>query len=417
MRNDVRLTTVLIEGGQSVPAQSLYDQLGVRRVIHAAGTKTRLGGTLMLPEVVEAMVQASRAFVKMDELQERAGQIIAEVTGAESGYVTSGAAAGLLQAAAACMAGADPVRIHRLPDTTGMPNQVIMQKGHRMDYDKAVFTAGAEIVEIGFPGETMPWELEAAINDRTAAVLHVINRPAGPLDLPQVTKIAHRCGIPVIVDAAAALPPAENLRRFIVEGADLVAFSGGKALRGPQASGILAGRADLIRSVLLQHQDMDVRETTWTYSADLRAGLLKGRPFHGIGRPFKVGKEEIVGLIVALRAYASRNHAADIQRWREQVTILDAEANKIPGLHAEILQHYGGRAVPLVRVSVDPVSTGLTAAEVVTRLDQGDPPICVDDVPVNEGAFLINPFSLQEGELEVIVDQLRTVMKRITVQS
>ena len=395
--------------------RSIYAQLRVREIIHAAGTKTRLGGTLMLPEAVDAMVQASRAFVKMEELQERAGQIIAQVTGAKSGYVTSGAAAGLLQAVAACMAGTDPARIHRLPDTTGMPNQVIMQKGHRMDYDKPARTAGAEMVEIGFAGETMPWELEAALNERTAAVLHAANRPAGPLSLPQVVEIAHRHKVPVIVDAAGALPPPENLRRFIAEGADLVAFSGGKALRGPQASGVLAGNADLIRSVLLQHQDMDVREATWTYRTDLRTGILKGRPFHGIGRPLKIGKEEIVGLLVALQAYVSRDHAADARRWQKQVSSLNNGVNQIKGLKGTILQEHTGRPVPVVRVDVDSTVAGMTAVEIVTRLEEGEPAICVDDVPVLDGGFLINPFSLQDGELELILGRLEKILKRVTV--
>ncbi len=413
----LRVTAQASAGGgtQAVSERSVYDRLGVRRVINAAGTKTRVGGTLMLPEVVDAMVDASHAFVKMEELQQRAGAIIAEVTGAEAGYVTAGAAAGLLLAAAACIAGTDPSRIHRLPDAIGIPNQVIIQKGHRMDYDKAVRTAGAEIVEIGFPGETMPWELEAAITEHTAAVLHVVNRPAGPLPLPQVTEIAHRHGIPVIVDAAAALPPAENLRRFIAEGADLVVFSGGKALRGPQASGVLAGRASLIRSVVLQHQDMDVRESTWTYRDDLQVGVLKGRPFHGIGRPLKVGKEEIVGLLVALRAYVSRDHSADALRWQKEAMALSDGVNQIKGLRATILPEYAGRPMSMVRVDVEPALTGMTAIEVVNQLDQSDPAVCVDDALVLEGAFLVNPFSLQDGEPELILGQLKRILEKVTV--
>jgi D-glucosaminate-6-phosphate ammonia-lyase len=386
-------------------AGSIYEHLGVRTIVNAAGTLTRLGGTLMLPEVVAAMEEASAAFVRIDELQARAGEIIAEVTGAESGYVVSGAAAGLLLATAAAMAGTDPARIARLPDASTMPDEVIMQAGHRMDYDRSVRTAGGRIVEIGYPGETMPWELDEVMSERTAAVLYAANRPAGSLPFPVVVQIAHAHGKPVFVDAAATLPPAANLRRFIAEGADLVVFSGGKALRGPQASGIIAGRADLIRAIALQHLDMDIRESTW--ASGPFAGP-EGRPFHGIGRPLKVGKEEIVGVLVALRAYARRDHAADDARWREQVELIKGGVERLSGLTAVIQEEFNGRPQPVVVVDVDQERAGLNAAELVVRLGSGDPPICVNDGLVERGAFVINPFSLQEGEPELVVEQLRS---------
>src|SRR5215211_2621948 len=286
----------------------VYDELGVRTVINASGTLTRLGGSRMAPEVLAAMAEAAASFVHIDQLQARAGAVIAEITGAEAGYVTTGAAAGLALGLAACVAGLDVGKMDRLPDTTGMNNEVVVQRGHRNAYDHAIRSAGVRFVEVGYlgypgAGGTFGWQLDEAITERTVAVACPILDTPGTLSLPEVAEIAHRKGVPVIVDAAAELPPRSNLRRFIAEGADLVTFSGGKAIGGPQASGILAGRADLIRSVALQHQDMDVHPRTWQYRSLIAGGLLPGPPHHGIGRPMKVGKEAIVGLMVALRQF------------------------------------------------------------------------------------------------------------------
>jgi D-glucosaminate-6-phosphate ammonia-lyase len=357
----------------------------------------------MPPAVVEAMAQAAQAFVRMDELQAKAGEIIAQATGAESGYVVSGAAAGLLLAAAACMAGEDPVKIALLPETSGMRNEIVVQKGHRTDYDHAVRTAGARFVEIGYPGETMEWELEARITERTAAVLYVANRPAGPLALPVVTAVAHRRGVPVIVDAAAALPPRDNLRRFTGEGADLVVFSGGKALRGPQASGIIAGKAALIRSIALQHLDMDVRAVNWRgpFTSDL------GRPYHGIGRPLKVGKEEVVGCLVALQVFLEQDPAENELGARRCTDYLAASIAALGGLRATVVTTFGGRPQPVVRVDVEPP---LSVLDVVRRLEDGEPRICVNDSLLDEGAFIVHPFNLAEGEAEQVVSRLREIV-------
>jgi L-seryl-tRNA(Ser) seleniumtransferase len=267
----------------------VYQELGVRPIINACGTLTRIGGSRMSAEVLESMVEAAASFAHIDELQARAGKVIAEVTGAEAGYVTTGAAAGLALATAACVAGMDVGKMDRLPDTTGMKNEVVVQRGHRNAYDHGIRSAGIKFVEVGYlgypgAGGTMPWQIDEAITERTAAVACPILDTPGTVSLPVVAEIAHAKGVPVIVDAAAELPPRSNLRRFISEGADLVTFSGGKAIGGPQSSGILAGRADLIASVALQHQDMDVREETWNRRDLLAAGSLSGIPHQGFGR-------------------------------------------------------------------------------------------------------------------------------------
>ena len=219
---------------------AVYDDLGVCTVINAAGTLTRLGGSRMPPEVHAAMAAASQSFVRIEDLQVAGGRVIAAATGAEDGYVTAGAAAGLLLGTAACVAGTDPAAMDRLPDTRGLKNEVVVQRVHRNSYDHAVRTVGVRLVEVGglghpTPRPTEPWELAAAITRRTACVLWPVMAAPDALPLATVTQIAHDHDVPVLVDAAAALPPPENLRRFIAEGADLVTFSGGKALRGPQA--------------------------------------------------------------------------------------------------------------------------------------------------------------------------------------
>ncbi len=226
---------------------SVYQELGVTPVINAAATLTRLGGSRMAPDVLAAMNEAAASFVQIDELQARAGDVIAGITGAEAGYVTTGAAAALTLGTAACLAGMDVSKMDRLPDTTGMKNEVVVQKGHRNAYDHAVRAAGITFVEVGtlgYPGAggTFAWQIEEAITDKTAAVFCPILDTPGTLSLKEVAEIAHAKGVPVIVDAAAELPPRSNLQKFIADGADLVAFSGGKAIGGPQSSGVLAGR-------------------------------------------------------------------------------------------------------------------------------------------------------------------------------
>lgn len=231
---------------------------------------------------------------------QRAGEVIAELTGAEAGYVTTGAAAGLALGMAACVAGLDVGKMDRLPDTTGMlRNEVVVQRGHRNAYDHAIRTAGIRFVEVGYlgypgAGGTFGWQIDEAITERAAAVACPILDTPGTLTLPEVAEIAH-ARIPVIVDAAAELPPRSNLRRFIAEGANIITYSGGKAIGGPQASGILAGRADLIASVALQHQDMDVRAVTWNKRELLSQGRVRD-PRQGFGRSMKVGREEVMRL-------------------------------------------------------------------------------------------------------------------------
>ncbi|HEV2128015.1 MAG TPA: DegT/DnrJ/EryC1/StrS family aminotransferase [Thermomicrobiales bacterium] len=390
-----------------------YDELGVTPVINAAGSLTRLGGNRVAPEVLDAMVEAAASNVVMDELQQRAGAVIAEVTGAEAGYVVSGAAAGLTLAAAACVAGLDPAAMDRLPDTTGLRNEIVVQRGHRNAYDHALRAAGITFVEagyLGYPGAggTYPWQIEAAITERTAAIACPILDTPGTLSLPEVAEIARRHDLPVIVDASAALPPRSNLRRFIAEGADLVVYSGGKAIGGPQASGILAGRADLITSAALQHLDMDVRMPTWNRRNQVETGMLCGIPHHGIGRAMKVGREEIAGLIVALRRYVAGDDSADVRRWEGMLAHIAEPLEAIAGL--EVHRELGTRQpVPLLAVDIDADVVGFTAYDTANRLMAGDPRVAVAESRAELGTVTINPMALSDDEADLVRDRLQTL--------
>ena len=397
--------------------EDIYRSLGVRRVINAAGTLTRLGGPPMVPEAVEAMREASRWSVSIEELQERAGRYLAEVTGAEAGYVTCGAAAGLQLGAAACLAGMDIHRMEQLPDSDGMPNRIVVQRCQRNAYDHALRAAGARLVEVGQLGNpevrpTAPWQIEAAIDSRTVAVLWVDMQVPGAVSLEDTVAAAHRHRLPVIVDAAASLPPRENLKRFVAAGADLVAFSGGKALGGPQASGILAGRRDLIDSAALQHQDMDVWPETWMLRGRfLESGRLQGPPLQGIGRPLKVGKEEIAGLVAAVRAYLKQDPEAWRQEQADKIQTLRAGLEQFPHLRVATTDS-GESGYPLLAVELEENPSGLTLVDLVLGLLEGDPSVAVGQQEMPRGCLTLNPVSLGVDQLELVIERFGSILAR-----
>lgn len=392
----------------------IYEAFGVRPVINAAGPVTRLSGAPIECEVAAAMAEAAQTCVRIDELQEAAGRFLAETTGAESGYVTAGAAAGLALASAACLARLDVAAMDRLPDTRGLPNEIVIQRAHVTAYSHALRLPGARLVEVGYlgyPGQgiTWPWQIESVINEQTVALAFSVGKAPGSVPLPELAEIAHRHHLPVIVDAAAALPPRENLRRFIAEGADLVAFSGGKAIGGPQASGILAGRRDLIESVALQHQDMDVYPETWPWRARyIDSGLLPGPPHHGIGRSMKVGKEEIAGLLVALRRFLARDLDAEQRAQEAELNgILDALTG-IPGVEPIMLNDADApRAYPTLMVRLNAHIVEMTAATLVNALAECDPPIAVSQNFLDRNAVGIVATTLKPGEAGLIAQRMR----------
>lgn len=367
----------------------LLARFGISPVINGNGPVTRLSGGVMAPEVAAAMVAASRVTVDMWDLQAAACRVIARVTGAEAGMVTPGASAAILLGAAACLAGLDPGRMNRLPEVVDERREFIVVRSQRNMYDRALAVAGGRIVEVGIadrfsgPGvrDADAWEIADAITPRTAGIFFLAQPQSLPA-LPEVVAVARAAGVPVLVDAAAQLPPAENLRRFLAEGADLVAFSGGKAIGGPQASGILAGRADLVASALMQMLDLDVSPATFRAPVEFAVlNQMRGFPHHGVGRSCKVGKEEIFALLVALERFVGEDPAARRAGWRAVLQGV-ADAARLPSGRALVLED--GEVPLLVVTDSDPV--GLQA-----RLAAHAPAI---HVRVAGDRLLISPVAL-----------------------
>ena len=372
---------------------NFYNRLGVKRIINAASWITVYGGSIMSPAVVQAMDDASHWFVDMHELNEKAGNIIATLTGAEAGLVTAGSAAGMVLEAAATMAGNDPAKIWQLPDTSNMKNEIILHRAHRVNYDHSFRAAGAMLVEIGNASTTQEWELENAINENTAAVAYIFGpRRGGAIPLRRTVEIAHQHDIPVIVDAAAMLPPLENLSRFIEEGADLVSFSGGKGVMGPQSTGILAGRADLIE-----------------------AAYANGAPNSvSVGRAAKVCKEEIAGLITALEIFVDTDFEAVNANWRAKCVHVVDELKEIPGLRVELEEarpdHLeGGSNFAKAVIHFDQDWNGPNIEDINQMLFDGDPGVRVGLSDIGD-ALAVYPVALQPGEEEILAARLKEVL-------
>jgi len=393
---------------------TIYEELGVPRVINAASTKTRIGGSLIRPEAMEAMSRAAESFVRISDLQAKASELIGEVTGAEAGYVACGAAASMTLGIAACIVGDDLGAMDRLPETPGVPDEVVMPRTHRNGYDHAIRAAGATIVDVGTndnhlgTGSTNVerWEIADAIGEDTAAVAYMEKSYTQP-DLAEVIEVAHDHDVPVLVDAAAELPPKSNLRAFTKEGADLVVFSGGKAIRGPQTTGILAGRSDLIGSAAMQHLDMHVAEEVWEPPADLvDLERFGGVPRQGIGRHLKVGKEELVGLIRALELFVEEDTGEREATWRARAESVADALSGAPGYDAEIRPAGKTDAAASVRVTIDPGRAGIDAETLVGELRREDPRIFVGPDHIHESAVTVNPMCLTDDEAAYVADRL-----------
>ncbi len=362
-----------------------YASLGIRRVINADATLTRLGGSLMPPEVLDAMRQASGSFVDMHELQRVVGERLATLTRNEAAYAAGGAAAAIVLATLAAMNRGDLTAIARAIETGESPrDEVIIQRAQRIPYDPAIRLAGARIVDIGNRLQTFSWELEAAITPRTAMIFYPAGEHLtyGALPLSEVVAIAHAHDVPVVVDAAAQLPPTENLWRFTRElGADLVIFSGGKELRGPQASGLLVGTRAMIDAV-----------------------AVNGSPHQRLARPMKVGKEEMMGLLAAVERYVTDDWRARASAYEETVARWIVQLDSIPGITAErTFPNEAGQPTPRCRVTFS-TETGMTGAEAVRVLWEGDPRIAV--ARDNATSISMTPELLGPGEEEVLLDRV-----------
>ncbi len=379
---------------------NIYEELGVKQVINANGIVTMLGGSIMPEPAVEAMVEASRSFVRLVELHEAAGRRIAQLLGVPAAYVCSGCAGGMVLAAAACMTGTDQQKIWQLPDTEGMKNEIVCRVSGPGNYVyQGMRYTGARLVQVGTLGSWTVDDIRAGLSEKTAAIQyywgtrydhyllsHLPSEGMMP-PLAEVAEVAREAGVPVIVDTAAAAVPRRNLWEIHQQGGDLVVFSGGKQLFGPQPTGLIVGREDLVE-----------------------ACALNSNPHSAIGRPMKVGKEEIVGLLRTIELYMERDEEEWLAKCQRQAEYMAEQLQDIPHLKAECLSDPSADTqaiIPRTYLTFEEGSA-LTAVEVAQRLQAGDPPI-----EVRHGSYLggdmirLDPTCLREGEERIIAQMVR----------
>lgn len=365
-----------------MPKADIRHQFGLRPVINVSGTMTALGASIVVPEAVEAIAAILTQFVEIGDLQRRASEVIAELTGAEAGFVTASCSAGISLAVAAAMTGPDLAAIERLPDASGLKNEVVIQSGHMVSYgapvEQAIRLTGAKVVPVGQATHATAYQLAGAITEHTAAAVYVVSHHVvdyAQIPLPLFCEVAHRAGVPVIVDAASEY----DLKGFLDRSADIVLYSGHKFLGGP-TSGIVAGRKDLVRATYLQNR--------------------------GIGRGMKVGKEGMAGVIAALQAWRERDH--DGIRARERAALdcwLEALADR-PGVEAAIVPDPTDNPLDRLRLAIDPRTANITAWDLADRLAAGEPPVIVRDHEVEHGHFYLDPCNLHPDQERLVAERL-----------
>lgn len=389
---------------------TIYEEYGVATVINGVGSMTRVGGTRIRSEAADAMRNAANSFARISDLQARASELISQETGAEAGYVAAGAASCLTLATAACIAKHDLGVMDQLPDTTGIPAEVIIPHTHRNSYDHAIRAAGAQLVTVGNNDRTLgpgsndlqPWELERAITSETVAIAFVARNQ---IPLRPITDTAHRHDIPVLVDAAGLIPPKDNLETFIRQGADAVVFSGGKAIRGPQSTGFVAGNRDLISSIALQHLDMDVVQETWNPPESLiQVESVAGVPRHGIGRGHKVGKEEIIGFLAAFELFCREAEESLYDELNARAQLLERRLETADALTCNCTDLPSG--FPLVEVQVDEDRAGIGVVALVNELRQERPRVFVGDRHAASGTLTVHPLSLTDEEAGYLAERV-----------
>lgn len=387
--------------------QMTYDELGLRPVINGLGPVTRLGGLPMSNGVFAAMRSAVATNVRMDELQEAAGIELARLLGTPAAHVTSGAYAGLMLAAAVCAVGGDSRGVDELP-LTGTRSRVVIQMAHRDPYDHAITSVGLRLTEIGYPYSTRRHELARELDDTVAAVLHRVGGNGDMLPLRTVAELAHAAGVPVIVDAADCVPPIDRLAGLLDDGADLIAVSGGKSFRGPQASGILCGRADLVRHVALHHLDMDLRDATW--SASEVTGFFPTGGREGIGRGMKVGREQIVGLLTAVREYVADPTGWD-QHYDRELAACERALAGCGGVRVT-REHNDALDVPVLVIDFTHAPIGADA--MARELDHGSPRIHLSEGDAWRNRLIVNPMALAAGDGARIGDRVAVAVRAVT---
>lgn len=373
---------------KSQAAGSLYQSIGVRPVINARGTFTILTGSQSLPQVKEAMLQASKSYVQMDELMAGVSQKLADLTEAPWGIVTAGCCAALTNFTAAVIAGTNPERMQRLPDLTGLKSEVIIPKYSRNVYDHAIRMLGVKIIEVDSPAE-----LEAAFNENTA-LIYILAGPGdeGVLGTKAVSDIARKHNVPVIVDAAAEDLTIPNIH--LQRGATAVAYSGGKGMRGPQAAGLLLG-------------DKNLLEAAWANSA----------PHHAFGRSLKVGKEEIMGMLAAVEAWKTRDHEAEYRNWEQQLQFISGEVTRIKGVTTKVEQPAGlSNRTPSLHIEWDAAELGITGQEAAKLLLDTEPRIVLGGAmgvrPDRlKSSVTVTPWMMMPGDDKVVASRISAVLK------
>ncbi len=366
----------------------IYDELGVKKIINGVATVTSKGGSLMPPVVLEAMAEAAQHFVDIDELQEKVGAQIAAWTHNEAAYISCGCAAGMVLSTAACITGMDEEKRARLPFSDGMKNEIIVHKSGKVGYAFAIQQAGGKLVEIGTEQGAVRGDLEAAINEKTAAIFVFYRHLGmeGRIPLETQIDIAKKHGIPLIVDAAAQLPPVENLWRFTQMGADLALFSGGKGLCGPQSSGLMLGRKALID-----------------------ACAFNANPRGFIGRPMKVGKEEIIGLMTAVRWYLDLDHEKLLQEYESRVDEMVRAFHNHPAVRASrSFPSEAGQPHHRAELLFDTRRLGTSRDEIIQRLMEAEPAVFL--AASGEEGVLVNPQTLKPEEDRIVIEQVKKVV-------
>ena len=372
-------------------SRDYFKELNVRPFINAAGTFTSLTASLMSPEVVEAINYASKQFVQINDLHEAAGRRIAALIGCESALVTSGAAAALTVGTAACVAGKNPDWIKRIPDLAGtaMKSEVIIQKSHRYGYDHAVRNCGIRMIEV----ETTN-DLEKAAGEKTAMMLFFNDAdPKGKIKIDEFVALGKRLKIPTFNDAAADVPPTENLSKYTKMGFDLVTFSGGKGIRGPQSAGLLLGRKDLIEAARMNCSP----------NSD------------SIGRGMKVNKEEIVGMMVAVEVYLKRDASAEWKEWERRTKVITDSLAKVSAVKPEVFVPPIANHVPSIRITWEKATLNLTAEDIRKKLREGEPSIEIapnsSPAKADTQEIGVTVWQMQPGQVEIVAQHLRDAFK------
>ncbi len=368
-----------------------FEELGLGSFINAAAPYSSLSGSPMWPEVIEAMDYAMGKRVRMKELHDAVGKRIADMAGSEAAMVTAGATSAITLGTAACLTGTNEDFIRRLPDTTGMKDQVIIQRGHRYSYEHAIRNCGVRLVEVVTPGD-----VERAINERTAMLMFNASREdRAAIKAQEWVGLGRSHAVATFCDGATMIPPIDNMYELINDGFDLVCFSGGKGLRGPYSAGLLLGRADLVAAARLNSAPND----------------------DTIGRGMKVAKEELLGAMVALETSIASDYQTDIEKRRRWVSAIAEEVGKAPGVETMVYYPKGENHQPQLRITWHESEVRLTPAEAKQQLRDGDPSIEVHYLGLTDGHLELTAWVLDPGEAEIVGRRVREVLESASISN